>query len=161
MLFLLSSLALSLTLVTPAQATEADMWECPSGDGSVVYTNKATPECRAISLPPLSVIESRPALPDRTRQTFSVEPSVVATAPVESGQERICTKYFEWIDLNERTTGGLYFRSFGDNTRFATLQKVFGGGGTCPLDVSSRMLKQSTSGVLAALRGAPRTAGCP
>lgn len=150
------------------------MRECLQADGSALYTNKDLPGCKLMTLKELSVVPSlddmptyRPtvaapphydtppypnhnqtgmtgggqAVPDWARDWYA---SFASTGSV---QAEVCSKYGEWLHLNEKTRGGFWFGtdpsyggdlsgrnqrgasySFYDNARYVTLSKIFGRG---------------------------------
>jgi len=161
--------------VVPAESET--VWECPQSDGVPVYTNRERPGCRAMQLKPLSIVPSLPDLPQPQQQMVGPAPPrydgpppsawgppaapavpernvpdwgkdwYARIAPSGSTREEVCALYSEWIRLNERTRGGVYFGndpsygsdpsqrnqrgpsySFYDNARWLTLAKLFGTG---------------------------------
>ena len=159
---------------TPAPSESETVWECPQSDGVPVYTNRERPGCRAMQLKPLSTVPSLSDVPMQPQLVGAPVPrldgppsadwNVPATpsernvpdwakdwqariAPSGSTREEVCAMYSEWIHLNERTRGGVYFGndpsygsdpsqrnqrgpsySFYDNARWVTLAKLFGTG---------------------------------
>lgn len=151
----------------PSETEAVPMYECPQADGITLYTNRERSGCHAMTLRPLSIVPSLPEFPDR-------KSTVEATAPPDAlyrrdpssrqiediptwGQDwyaanhqsrvEICGMYAEWVRLNERTRGGLFFGSdpsyggdptarsftqpsfsFYDNARYVTLSGLFGSG---------------------------------
>jgi hypothetical protein len=150
------------------------MRECPQVDGTALYTNKDLPDCKLMTLKELSVVPSLDDMPtyrptvaaaphydsppyvDRrqTGMTGGAQPPpdwakdwYASIASVGSVQAEICSKYGEWLNLNEKTRGGFWFGtdpsyggdlsgrnqrgasySFYDNARYVTLSKIFGRG---------------------------------
>ena len=154
-----------------ASTDSETVWECPGSEGVPVYTNRERSGCRAMQLKPLSTVPSIPDLP--YRQQFAAPrmdapaqpdwnaPSTAPArnvpdwgkdwyahiAPAGSAREEVCAMYTEWLRLNERTRGGVFFGtdpsygsdpsgrnlrgpsySFYDNARWVTLAKLFGTG---------------------------------
>jgi len=150
------------------------MRECPQADGSALYTNKDLPGCKLMTLKELSVVPSLDNMPTY-RPTVAAAPhydispyadrnqtgmaGARQTAPdgakdwhasiASSGsvQAEICSKYGEWLHLNEKTRGGFFYGtdpsyggdlsgrnqrgasySFYDNARYVILSKIFGRG---------------------------------
>ena len=150
------------------------MRECSQADGSPLYTNKDLPGCKLMTLKELSVVPSladmptyRPAVaavphydipahPDRNQTGISDGGQTVpdwakdwhtSIAASESVQAEVCSKFGEWLHLNEKTRGGFFYGtdpsyggdlsgknqrgasySFYDNARYVTLSKIFGRG---------------------------------
>ena len=150
------------------------MRECPQADGTPLYTNKDMPGCKLMTLKELSVVPSladmptyRPAVaavphydipahPDRNQTGISDGGQTVpdwakdwhaSIASSGSVQAEVCSKYGEWLHLNEKTRGGFFYGtdpsyggdlsgknqrgasySFYDNARYVTLSKIFGRG---------------------------------
>jgi len=146
------------------------MRECSQADGSTLYTNKDVPGCKLMTLKELSVVPSladmptyRPAVaavphydipahPDRNQTGISdggqtVPDCAASIASSGSVQAEVCSKYGEWLHLNEKTRGGFFYGtdpsyggdlsgknqrgasySFYDNARYVTLSKIFGRG---------------------------------
>ncbi|MGQ0557376.1 MAG: hypothetical protein ACT4PN_15695 [Nitrospiraceae bacterium] len=147
-------------------------WDCPQMDGSSIYTNKERAGCRAMALKPLSVVPDlehmltipRPAIvaePQYQIPSYQERTSGTAGRQVPdwardwhasnlssgSTQAEVCTLYMEWIQLVQKTRGGMFFgsdpsyggditgqnqrgpsHSFYDNTRYMALSKLFGRG---------------------------------
>lgn len=168
-LFLMSSAALATA------SPDADVWECALLDGTSLYTNKERDGCRPMELKPLSTVpaagESFPTeAPMRSHESaarfdgFSYDTPAGAlrnARPVPdwarqwyagnglsgSVQGEVCMLYGEWLRLNEKSRGGIFFGtdpsyggdptarsfrtpsySFYDNTRWITLARIFGAG---------------------------------
>ena len=152
----------------------ARMWECPQTDGSSMYTNKERPGCKLMDLKPLSIVPSldnmatyRPAtaiaphydvpayssqeqigavggeqaIPDWAREWHA---SIASSGPVHA---ELCSMYGEWLNLNQKSRGGVFFGSdpsyggdlsgqnrrgpsysFNDNARYIALSRIFGQG---------------------------------
>ncbi len=152
---------------TPPPVEPSETWECPQADGTSVYTNKEKPGCRAMMLKPLSIVPSldhMPLIPRSIGNPPYQIPSAPDHGPVSGTQNvpdwakdwyasttgsrgEICGMYWEWIRLNEKTRGGLFFGSdpsyggdptgqnqrgpsysFYDNARYQTLNRIFGRG---------------------------------
>jgi hypothetical protein len=153
---------------TPAPAESAGLWECPQAGGDSIFTNRKLPGCKAIELKELSVVPPLAFPPESAsaNRTIIVErqaapvPTARAQqipdwgkswynniAPSGSTGERVCALYAEWINLNERTRGGMFFGTdpnygsdptgrnqlsssfpFYDNARWVTLSRLFGSG---------------------------------
>jgi hypothetical protein len=151
------------------------MQECPQADGSVLYTNKDLPGCKLMRLKKeLSIVPSLDHMPT-SHPTVAAAPHYDVppyadhnqtgmtgggqTVPdwakdwhasiASSGSIRaeVCSLYGEWIHLNQKTRGGMFFGSdpsyggdpsgrnqrggsysFYDNTRYVALAKIFGPG---------------------------------
>jgi hypothetical protein len=150
------------------------MRECPQADGSALYTNKDLPGCKLMTLKELSVVPSLDNMPTY-RPTVAAAPHYdippyterrqtdmagagqavpdwakdwhASIASSGSVQAEICSKYGEWLHLNEKTRGGFWFGtdpsyggdlsgrnqrgasySFFDNARYVTLSSIFGRG---------------------------------
>lgn len=153
---------------TSDPADNAGIWECPQAGGETLFTNRKSPGCRPIELkelsfvPPLvfpqgsgsaerTIIVERPAAAVPATAMQNIPDSGKAwygnIAPSGSTREKVCALYGEWINLNERTRGGMFFGSdpnygsdptgrnqtsssypFYDNARYVTLSRLFGGG---------------------------------
>jgi hypothetical protein len=152
----------------PESAESSGVWECPQAGGESLFTNRKFPGCRAIELKELSVVPPLvfPSGPAPAERSIIVERSAAPVptasaktvpdwakswydniAPSSSARERVCELYAEWINLNERTRGGMFFGTdpnygsdptgrnqlsssfpFYDNARWVTLSRLFGGG---------------------------------
>lgn len=152
----------------PESSDRAGVWECPQAGGESLYTNRKLPGCREIELKELSVVPPLvfPSESGSAERTIVVEQSAAAIpatamqnipdsgkawygtiAPSGSTREKVCALYGEWINLNERTRGGMFFGAdpnygsdptgrnqfsssfpFYDNARWVTLSRLFGGG---------------------------------
>ncbi|WP_455379701.1 hypothetical protein [Petrachloros mirabilis] len=164
-----------ITALTTAENFDPDrMWECTQADGTSLYTNKDRPGCKLMPLKPLSVVPSldnmptyrpiqgtahHPHVPDhswRNRIEMSNgEPQTpdwaadwhAGIAPSGSVLARVCSMYGEWLNINQKTRGGVFFGSdpsyggdlsaqnqrgtsysYYDNARYLALSKIFGGG---------------------------------
>ena len=150
------------------------MRECPQADGSALYTNKDLPGCKLMTLKELSVVPSLdnmptyrptvaaaphydiPPYPDRHQTGMAGGGQTVpdwakdwhaSIASSGSVQAEVCSKYGEWLHLNEKTRGGFFYGtdpsyggdlsgrnqrgasySFYDNARYVALSKIFGRG---------------------------------
>lgn len=150
------------------------MRECSQADGSTLYTNKDVPGCKLMTLKELSVVPSlenmptyrptvataphydSPLYPDRSHTGVASGGQTVpdwakdwhaSIASSGTVQAEICSKYGEWLHLNEKTRGGFFYGtdpsyggdlsgknqrgasySFYDNARYVTLSKIFGRG---------------------------------
>ncbi len=118
----------------PTDAEEpTSTWECPQADGTVMYTNKEKPECRALTLKPLSVVpnlEHMPVIPHAVaamppypnpsyldRYPGSERQPVpewardwrASIAPEGSAQEEVCSLFSEWMHLVQKTRGGFFY----------------------------------------------------
>jgi hypothetical protein len=171
-----TSLILSSTSVLADNTVTFDpllMRECPQADGTALYTNKDLPGCKLMTLKELSVVPSLENMPTY-RPTVAAAPHYdippyVGRQPGSTGGEQIvpdwakdwhasiassgsvqaevCSKYGEWLHLNEKTRGGLFYGtdpsyggdlsgrnqrgasySFYDNARYVTLSSIFGRG---------------------------------
>ena len=160
--------SLSLSAETTETPETAGVWECPQAGGETLFTNRKAPGCRPIELKELSVVPPLvfPPGSGSAERTIVVERPAAAVpttamqnipdsgkgwygniAPSGSTRERVCALYGEWINLNERTRGGMFFGSdpnygsdptgrnqtsssypFYDNARWVTLSRLFGGG---------------------------------
>ncbi len=147
-------------------------WECPQADGSSVYTNKERAGCHAMMLKPLSVVPNLENMPTAPRTTATSEPHYEVPSYQErtSGTEgrqvpdwardwhasntssgptqvEVCSLYMEWMQLVQKTRGGMFFGSdpsyggditgrnhrgpsysFYDNARYIALSRLFGTG---------------------------------
>lgn len=158
------------TQASPTPVEPSDTWECPQADGTAVYTNKEKSGCRAVPLKSLSVVPSLDNMPLIPR-TIGVPTPSIHMMPGSSdhgvgasGQNvpewardwyasntgsrgEICGMYWEWVKLNEKTRGGVFFGSdpsyggdptgrnqrgpsysFYDNARYIALNRMFGTG---------------------------------
>ena len=152
----------------------ARMWECPQADGSSIYTNKERAGCKLMDLKPLSVVPSldnmptyhpspvraphyeipgysEPAQAGEMRGAHDVpnwaEDWHASVASSGSVQSQVCTMYGEWLNLNQKTRGGIFYGSdpsyggdlsgqnqrgasysFYDNARYLALSRLFGQG---------------------------------
>jgi hypothetical protein len=150
------------------------MRECPQADGSTLYTNKDLSGCKLMTLKELSVVPSLDDMPTylpslATVPRYDISPHIDRSQPTITGggqtvpdwakdwhasiassgsvQAEVCSKYGEWLHLNEKTRGGFFYGtdpsyggdlsgknqrgasySFIDNTRYATLSSIFGRG---------------------------------
>ena len=174
MAIVLASVILALSN-TPASSESETVWECPQSDGVPVYTNRERPGCRAMQLKPLSIVPSLADVPVQPQVLRANGPRLDGLPPADwnvppvtapernvpdwgkdwyahispegSTREEVCARYGEWIRLNERTRGGIFFGtdpnygsdpsgrnlkgpsySFYDNARWLTLAKLFGTG---------------------------------
>jgi hypothetical protein len=140
--FVLATFAASLMLAqTTVQATESsavDMWECPSPDGTTLYTNKERPGCQPKMLQALSIVPSMPDLPFRPSTGGSIYQAApgmpdfsydtpmgavrnmtqvpdfardwyAANTAGTSVQAEVCGMYMEWIHLTQNSRGGFFF----------------------------------------------------
>lgn len=170
-------LTLSSTSVFADTTVSSDpflMRECPQTDGSPLYTNKDLPGCKLMSLKELSVVPSlddmptyRPTVaavphydipPDADRNQAGMTSGgqtvpdwakdwYASFASTGSAQAEVCSLYGEWIHLNLKTRGGMFFGSdpsyggdlsgrnqrgasysFYDNARYVALSRIFGRG---------------------------------
>jgi hypothetical protein len=176
----LAALSMSLALVPHVQAVEpstVEMWECPSPDGTMLYTNKERPGCQPKALSPLSISPSLPDIlspptttadstyrPNSGPKDFLYDTPIGALrnstqipdwgrnwyAGISAGgsvQADICGMYMEWIQLTQKSRGGIFFGtdpsyggdptarnwygpsySYYDNARYMTLSRIFGAG---------------------------------
>ena len=112
------------------------MRECPQADGSALYTNKDVPGCKLMTLKELSVVPSLddmptyrptvataphydiPPYPDRNQTGMTGGGQTVpdwakdwhaSIASSGSVQAEVCSKYGEWLHLNEKTRGGFFY----------------------------------------------------
>ena len=170
-LTLSSTSAFSDTTVTfdPLQ-----MRECPQADGTALYTNKDLPGCKLMTLKELSIVPSLDDMPTyrptlATAPHYDIPPYLdrnqtgmtgggqtvpdwardwhASIASSGSIQAEVCSKYGEWLHLNEKTRGGFFYGtdpsyggdlsgrnqrgasySFYDNARYVTLSSIFGRG---------------------------------
>lgn len=156
-------------------SADADVWECPLPDGTSLYTNKERSGCHAMDLRPLSLVPAleesfssdarvRPQEAAARFDSFSYDTPAGAlrnaTSVPDWGREwyasnslsgsvqaEVCTMYGEWLRLNEKSRGGVFFGtdpsyggdptarsfrmpsySFYDNARWITLARMFGAG---------------------------------
>ena len=147
-------------------------WDCPQADGSSIYTNKERAGCHAMALKPLSVVPDLVNMPTIPRTTITSEPQHQVPSYQErisgtggrqvpdwardwyasntasgSVQTEVCMLYMEWMQLVQKTRGGMFFgsdpsyggditgrtqrgpsQSFYDNTRYIALSRLFGTG---------------------------------
>jgi hypothetical protein len=172
-----TTLILSSTSVLADTAIPFDpflMRECSQADGTSLYTNKVMPGCKLMTLKELSVVPSLDNMPTY-RPTVAAVPHYdsppyadrkqagmvgggqtvpdwasdwhASIASSGSVQAEVCSKYGEWMHLNEKTRGGVFFGtdpsyggdlsgrnqrgasySFYDNTRYVALSSIFGRG---------------------------------
>lgn len=152
---------------TPPPTEPSETWECPQADGTSVYTNKEKPGCRVIALKSLSVVPSldnMPLIPRTIGNPPYQAPVSQGYGPVSGTQNvpdwakdwhasttgnrgDICGMFWEWVRLNEKTRGGIFFGSdpsyggdlsgqnqrgssysFNDNARYLALNRIFGTG---------------------------------
>jgi hypothetical protein len=153
----------------------ARMWECAQADGSSIYTNKERAGCKLMVLKELSVVPSLdnmptyrsphattpapeiPYLGDHARAGMAMRgPAVPGWAQDwhssvawtgDSVQTEVCSLYVEWINLVQKTRGGIFYGtdpsygaditgrnqrgasfSFYDNARYIALSRIFGTG---------------------------------
>jgi len=150
------------------------MRECPQADGTALYTNKDLPGCKLMTLKELSVVPSLDDMPTyrptvATAPHYDIPPYAdrnqsgitnggqtvpdwakdwhASIASSGSVQAEVCSKYGEWLHLNEKTRGGFFYGtdpsyggdlsgrnqrgpsySFYDNARYVTLSSIFGRG---------------------------------
>jgi hypothetical protein len=147
-------------------------WDCPQADGSSIYTNKERAGCHAMALKPLSVVPDLVNMPTapQTMTTSALHYEVPSYQDRSSGmggrtvpdwardwyasntssgsvQAEVCMLYMEWMQLVQKTRGGMFFGSdpsyggditgrtqrgpsysFYDNTRYIALSRLFGTG---------------------------------
>lgn len=174
-LFLTSTPAFADTPNTIVHSDPLLMRECPQADGSALYTNKDLPGCKLMTLKELSVVPSLDNMPTymppigSAMQRYDIPPMIdrypyptagdttnvpdwardwhASVASSGSIQAEVCSKYGEWVHLNEKTRGGFFFGSdpsyggdlsgrnqrgasysFYDNARYHTLARIFGTG---------------------------------
>jgi len=150
------------------------MRECPQADGSALYTNKDLPGCKLMTLKELSVVPSLDNMPTyhptvATAPHYDIPPYAdrnqtgmtgggqtvpdwakdwhASIASSGSVQAEVCSLYGEWLHLNQKTRGGMFFGSdpsyggdlsggnqrgasysFYDNTRYVALARIFRPG---------------------------------
>ncbi|MEP7151047.1 MAG: hypothetical protein ABI856_05015 [Nitrospira sp.] len=137
----LATFAASLIFAPTVQATDSsavDMWECPSPDGTILYTNKERPGCQPKMLQALSVVPSLPDMPFRPStggSTYQPTPGMhdfsydtpmgalrnmtqvpdfardwyAGNTAGGSAQAEVCGMYMEWIHLTQNSRGGFFF----------------------------------------------------
>jgi hypothetical protein len=153
---------------TPVNFDPMRMWECPQADGTALYTNKELTGCKLMTLKELSVVPSLENMPTYVSPYPPAVPryeglpaatgggnqvpdwarnwqaSIASTGSVYA---EVCSMYGEWLNLNQKTRGGIYFGSdpsyggdlsqrnqrgpsysFYDNTRYQALKAIFGAG---------------------------------
>lgn len=147
-------------------------WKCLQADGSVIYTNKEKTGCQAMALKPLSIVPDLENMPTAPRATMTGAPHYeiptyqdrapgigspnvpdwardwhASIAPSGSMQEEVCSLYSEWMQLVQKTRGGMFFgsdpsyggditgraqrvpsHSYYDNARYIALSRLFGTG---------------------------------
>ncbi len=167
---------LAVFFATPAfSETESGLgmtWDCPQADGSSIYTNKERAGCHAMALKPLSVVPDFVNMPTIPRTTIANEPQhqlpsyqervtgaggrtvpdwardwYASNTSSGSVQGEVCSLYMEWMQLVQKTRGGMFFGSdpsyggditgrtqrgpsysFYDNARYIALSRLFGTG---------------------------------
>lgn len=169
--------AVTPAMSNASEQTDVDlgtMWSCPLPDGTVLYTNKDSKNqagCTSMELKPLSVVPSLESMPTyrapvAAAPQYDVPPVDRAVGPsgspatpdwakdwhasvASSGtvHAEVCSMYSEWLHLNQKTRGGMFFGSdpsyggdlsgqnqrgpsysFYDNTRWLALSRMFGTG---------------------------------
>ena len=153
----------------------ARMWECTQADGSPIYTNKERAGCKLMALRELSVVPSLDQMPTYRSPYPATPPSEMPysmdrvpggmtmrgqTVPGwaqdwhssiawtgGSIQTEVCSLYGEWMNLVQKTRGGVFYGtdpsyggdlsgrnqrgasfSFYDNARYHALSRIFGTG---------------------------------
>lgn len=154
------------------QSGSATTWECPQADGSSMYTNKERAGCHVMTLKAISVVPDLENMPTAPRATMTGAPHYeiptyqdrapgigspnvpdwardwhASIAPSGSMQEEVCSLYSEWMQLVQKTRGGMFFgsdpsyggditgraqrvpsHSYYDNARYIALSRLFGTG---------------------------------
>lgn len=137
----LATFAASVIFAPTVQAIESsavDMWECPSPDGTILYTNKERPGCQPKMLQALSVVPSLPDMPFHPStggSTYKPTPGMhdfsydtpmgalrnmtqvpdfardwyAGNTAGGSAQAEVCGMYMEWINLTQNSRGGFFF----------------------------------------------------
>ncbi len=149
-------------------------WKCPQADGSLIYTNKEKAGCEPMVLKPLSIVPDLENMPTAPRTTttseshyhYEVSPYqerisgaggrqvpdwardwYASNTSSGSVQAEVCSLYMEWMQLVQKTRGGMFFgsdpsyggdvtgrvqrmpsHSFYDNARYIALSRLFGTG---------------------------------
>jgi hypothetical protein len=147
-------------------------WQCPQADGSLIYTNKERNGCHAMTLKPISIVPDLENMPTAPRTPVTSEPRYEVPSSQErtlgmggrqvpdwardwyasntssgSVQAEVCSLYMEWMQLVQKTRGGMFFgsdpsyggdvtgrtqrmpsHSFYDNARYIALSRLFGTG---------------------------------
>jgi hypothetical protein len=148
-------------------------WKCPQADGSLIYTNKEKTGCQVMVLKPLSIVPDLEHMPTAPRTSTTGEPHYyevpsyqertagaggrqvpdwardwyASNMPSGSAQGEVCSLYMEWMQLVQKTRGGMFFgsdpsyggdvtgraqrmpsQSFYDNARYIALSRIFGTG---------------------------------
>lgn len=148
-------------------------WKCPQADGSLIYTNKEKTGCQVMVLKPLSIVPDLEHMPTAPRTSTTGEPHYyevpsyqertagaggrqvpdwardwyAGNMPSGSAQGEVCSLYMEWMQLVQKTRGGMFFgsdpsyggdvtgraqrmpsQSFYDNARYIALSRIFGTG---------------------------------
>jgi hypothetical protein len=168
---LVAMLAGSASAGTPPPALEpAGIWECLQADGNTIYTNKERAGCQTMMLRPLSVVPSLENMPTIPRAAAVAVPHYEVlpyqdraigmgernvpdwardwyASNTGSVQMQVCGLYMEWLQLVQKTRGGMWFGSdpsyggdlsgrnqrgasysFYDNARYVALSEIFGRG---------------------------------
>jgi hypothetical protein len=174
--FFILAAALAVFSTSPAfsdsPSEPVTTWQCPQSDGSLVYTNKEKTGCRAMALKPLSIVPDLGNMPTAPRTSATGEPHYevpsyqertagtggrqvpdwardwyAGNTPSGSAQGEVCSLYMEWMQLVQKTRGGMFFgsdpsyggevtgraqrmpsHSFYDNARYIALSRLFGTG---------------------------------
>lgn len=148
-------------------STDAEVWQCPGPDGTPLFTNKERAGCQVMELKPLSITSSLPEMSDHLNApsaadafSYDTPAGALRNSVPDWGREwqanntlagsiqgEVCSMYGEWLRLNEKSRGGVFFGtdpsygadptarnfrapsfSFYDNARWVTLSRMFGTG---------------------------------
>jgi hypothetical protein len=145
MFIMVAAAALAMSSTPAFSETEATtefdparMWECSQADGSSIYTNKERPDCKLMTLKPLSIVPSLDNMPTY-RPAVAAAPHYdipgygerqqagvygggqnipdwakdwhASVASSDSVQAQVCSMYGEWLNLSQKTRGGFFFGS--------------------------------------------------
>lgn len=170
-MMLMGSIAIPAYGDEPKPVDPIGMWECSTLGDVPLYTNRERDGCRKMELKPISTVPALADFPPRLQRTHpaghdfdhpaQIEPALPSqsrsipdwgkdwyarNSSDASVQSEICSLYSEWLQLVQRTRGGLLFgtdpsygsdpsrRNYGpsnpfwDNARYVTLATIFGRG---------------------------------
>jgi hypothetical protein len=107
------------------QSTEDKIYRCDRP--TPLFTNKASYGCQEYRPQGLIAVSPNAIMFFGNRGNVQSGPSVETAAhrPGDSGQDRLCRLYDEWVSLNERTAGGLRYDRTDQAVRWQTLSKIF------------------------------------
>jgi hypothetical protein len=92
-----------------------------------LFTNRASYGCAEYHPQGLVAIAPNATMFFGSRPSASSGPSAetTATRSGQTGQDRLCRLYDEWVQLNERTAGGLRYEHTDQVVRWQALAKIF------------------------------------